>query len=508
MRPTIRAFALGSVLVTPLASAVERASAQSAPTAISPSTYLDVLRAGTDLRQATAEFARAAALRSRAMLSPSEYDERRAAWERARLTYLGTLAAAGGARTHVAIVRAVKVRRPDGRLRVELALRNDARLPTIAGLWQQSDTPADDPSVRDLTFTNADDDRAALVAWTTAHAAVVALKTESGANGVAISRPYERTLPDLAPGQGATVEFDLLEDLSDIVVSLDAAGRTDERRIRLEVASSERGITVDAAQSSLEGDLGTQIVYDLHLRRARPSAAPLRLDVRELPAEIAFEFREAVGGKRLRQLRFADGATAGGVQLVLSLPDRPSNAVPVERALAFSVVAEDASDGPIAHTSATSRGVARLELVPRGVARLEMRPATLTLTTALGRSSVLPVTIRNAGSGRVEDVRLRVEPPSRWHITSAPGVVPRLAPGEEARVELRVQAPPDATVGDYELRLGIDDAGSARRVEVDDKLVRLHVVGRGGWLTPVLLALAAAGLTIALFTHGRRWINR
>lgn len=481
MRPTVRR----TIACAVVASVVGRSAVAQvgAPPAGGPAAaYLDVLRTRSDLQQAAAGLARADALAARDMLSPSERDDRRADYERARIAHLGALlaATAGG---HVAVERAVKARTPDGRVRVTLTLRDDRPAPPIAA------------TARDSA------DGAAIGAWAAARDATIALKTDAGPNGTTISRPYERRVSYARPGERRVVEFDLLEDVADVVVAIDAAGRIDERRIRLEIASARDGLTVDAAQFSLAADLGAQVVYDLRLQRPRPRAGATRLAVRGLPAEAAYEFRDADSHTRLGQLRFADGSTAARVQLAVSLPARPSPAVRPDAPVAFDVVAADDGGG------AAAEGRARLELVPRGIARLELRPAALAMQARDDGPTTLALLVRNAGTGRVDDVRLRVEPPPRWQASFDPAAIATLAPGDERRVRLALHPPADAVGGDYELRVGIDDAGSAQRIEVEDKLIRVRV-GGGGLATPLLVVGAALGLTLVVVTRGRRWVNR
>ncbi|AHG91419.1 Alpha-galactosidase, NPCBM associated NEW3 domain-containing protein [Gemmatirosa kalamazoonensis] len=455
--------------------------------------YLDVLRTRSDVERTAGELARADALLRRAMLSPSEHEARRADYVRARLAYVGALLAASGARAHLTIARAVKSRTADGRLRVVLTLRNEsAPLPV--------DVRA--PAVDSTETASPELDASELAAITTVRGAVVALKTDVGAAGAVVSRPYERIIDALRPGESRDVSFELLADLADAVIAVDAGGRVEERRIRLEVGAAANVIGVQASQSSLEGDLGAQVVYDLRLQRSRPRAVPTRLVASGLPPDLAVEFRDPDTRTRLGQLRFPDGANTARVQLAVSLPARPSSAVRPDAPLAFDVVATDESDG-----ADVAQGSARLELVPRGVARLALRPATLALQASADTVTPLALVVRNTGTGRVTDVRLRVEAPPRWQVSLAPASIPAVAPGDERRVAVQLLPPRDAAGGDYELRIGVDDASSARRIEVEDKLVRVRVPGDGG--TGALVGvLGLAALLAMAVAYGRRWVTR
>ena len=457
--------------------------------------FLEVLRTRGDMELAAAELARADALFARAMLAPSERDERRAAYARARLAHLAALLAAEDRAAHVVIERAVKSRSADGRLRVALTLRNATPAPGTL----RAGAPAEADSVDEMA------------GWGELRGATVAIKADAGPNGATISRPYERAVPVMAPGQARTVALDLLEDATDAVVAVGAGDRTEERRIRLEVVSPTNGINVDAAQFSLEGELGGQVLYDLRLERPRPTASATRVRVRGLPPEVTYEIRDPAGSGRLGQLRFADGATTARVQLALSLPARPSPALRPDVPLAFDVIAADEGadpvDGDASRGDRAAIGRARLELVPRGVARVELRPATLALEARDDTATALSLTVRNSGSGRVDDLRLRADLPTHWTAEFRPATIGSLAAGDERRVAVTLHPPRGVAVGDYELRLGAD-AGAARRIDVEDKLVRVRVVGGGGLAGTLLGSLVAVGLTALAVVYGRRWVNR
>lgn len=456
---------------------------------------LDLMRARDELAHAASELARADALYQRALLAPAEYEDRRASFARARLTYVGALAAAANASERVSVVRAVKRRGRDGRLHVRVTLRNEsASLP---------------PGIDTLGAAVLGDELRAARDWSTVRGMAVALKSETGANGTTIARPYQQSVPSLASGESRSLDFELLDDATDIVVETELATRSAERRVRLEDDDAAGAIAIDAAQFSLEGDLGAQVVYDLRLRRAHSSNAATRIVVRGLPPDITSELRDGDGRTRLGQVRFADGATMVRVQLALSLPARPTAAVKTDAPIAFDVDAVDSTSNRDASRDAASPiGHARLELVPRGVARIELRPATLALQASDDAPALLALDVRNAGTGAIDGVKLRAEAPSRWTAALVPGTIASLAPGEERRVRVELRPPSDAIDGDYELRLGVDDAGTASHVDVEDKMVRVRYATSASLAWPVVGIIAVGASMIGAGALLRRWLSR
>lgn len=480
-RVIARALVALMSLVAPLV-----ARAQTSLAGVSPAGALgalpDALRARAEVAHASAELTRFRELAKRGMASDADLDDRRLAFDRARAEWLRTAIAAGAASRHIVIERAVKRRRTDGTVSVQL---------TLAPVASDS-----------LPVTTADLDTLAALAWPRdVRNIVVSVKADAGPNGAAIGRPYERIVPRIALGARTIVSFELLQDATDIVVVTSVADRAEERRVRLENDDAGRGVSLRAAQFSIEGELGTEVTYDLTLEPTGNRVPALRLVVDGLPPSMRAEIRDATTKTRVVQLRMPEGTVAQRLQLAVTLPPVPTAEVHADSVARF-VVAALADRDTVAKLA--------LELIGRGVGRVELQPATLFLEAAPGAEVTVPVRVRNVGSRSLTDVALAPETNGRWDVVVRPARLDRLAAGETRTVDVRIAPPSTTPTGEYEVRLGVDGDGRSRGsgAPTEDRVLRVRVAARGGaWGTGALVA-AFAVVGVALVAFGRRLVYR
>jgi hypothetical protein len=472
------------------------------PVATAPSGVADLLRARAEVVHAERDLQRARALGQRGMLSDAELDDRTLGFDRARAEYLrSALGLIAGGR-HVVIERAAKRRLPNGSVlvRIDVApLAGDSvfALPGPASAW---DDLARATEIRNL---------------------VVSLKSDAGPNGAAIGRPYERVIPHVRAGERIRVEFELLEDVAEVVIATTVGDRAEERRVRLENDASLGGVSMRAAQFSLEGDLGTEIVYDLTLEPSGVRPPVMRFDVVGLPAGVRYEFRDAVSKTRIVQLRMPEGVVAQHLQLAVTLPGAASAVVHADSLVRFAVVAlADAAPDPgtdpgpsvaprLAPNAMPSRELARvpLEIIGRGSARVDVQPASLFLDAAPGALAAVPVRLQNVGSRALGEIRLTAENGAQWPIDIVPAVVAGLLPGESRTVNVAIHPPAGTQTGDYEVRLSVQGDVRERRAESDDKVLRVRVTTPQGMLgTGLIAAFAIAAVAVVVFA--RRLVYR
>ena len=168
----------------------------------------------------------------------------------------------------------------------------------------------------------------------------------------------------------------------------------------LQKDSSANRVIVQSEQFSQEIELGTSASFDLSLELFASSARTFRLEVANLPEQIDRYFRDPTSGARLSQFRFTESANTRKASLVVSLPDRATEGVPIDQPLDFYVVVapvEADGGGSFAEFDAQKTwtkeeldsagvGYARLELLPRGKGKLaRARAAALLLDPGQGR---------------------------------------------------------------------------------------------------------------------------
>jgi len=450
---------------------------------------LGMNRAQTEYETALREYERARDLRSRNLNSEADLERARNMMEGARVNYLQAALAIVFASPHVIIDRAVKFQRGDRKF-VRVTLRSENQ----SAEGEKLNTIIDSTLLRQLSPEEVPN-------------VFVSLKDDSPNGGAIISQPYEARIPVLRFGQPVTLEFRLLKDVDVVTVTATYANQTQDRRVFLEKDASANVVTIQSAQVSQEGDLGTEVRYELQLERFTSDAGGVRLEVGGLPRDIRYEFRDPASGARLTSLRFPEGVTSQRLILALAIPARDAGRFSLDRAIPFWAFALDAdAAGRFAQLSRDSltaeeaqslaAGKVRLELLPRGIGRLEVRAANLYHSIVRGDSVSMDVTLKNTGSRAVNNVRMTVDVPPEWRATVTPELVPVVAIDGEARAHVTLVPPADIGVGDYDARLKVDALSAERQVDTEDKTVRIHVDPPAnvlGTISLVALLLALVG---------------
>ena len=445
--------------------------------------YLGMARAKAELSRAEEEYDRARKLAGKGMLSASELSERRVAFERVRIDFLQqSLSTLLGA-SHLLINAAVKERRPDGSLRVHIELESiGSATPKDAQNLAAADSALGGDLLRDVIPL-----------------AFVSMKADAGAGGAIISQPYERPLRDLRGGQRRALEFTLLKDVSEAVVSVAYGDKVEERRVWLGNAGPDGSVLLRASQFSLEADFGGPVAYDLTLERSGSGDTPLRLGVEGLPDAVRYEFRDPDTKARVVQVRLPQGTMSKHLQLVATLPAASEVAIRPDIPLKFeiTVMPTDAFKGKIASTLP-------LELIPRGVAHAELRATSLYFEVAPGDSIVTEVAVKNVGSRDMQNVVLEAEAPAGWTAHAEPRELALLRLGETHTAHVTLSPVHGASVGDYEFRLRTVARATSRRLDDEDKILHVRIASRFGvWATAALLT-ALVLMTLVVVQAARK----
>jgi hypothetical protein len=464
---------------------------------------LGMTRAQAQYEQAEREFTRQQQLHERKLVSDAELEVARTRMQNARVDYLQAALGIVFESPHVFIDRAVKLQRSDGSKYVRVTIRNESQTSAEA---TKLEGLIDSTLLRQLRPDEVNN-------------VFVSLKEEPGVAGAIIGRPYEHRVPTLKYGEPVTLEFRLLRDVDAVTVAVSYANQSSERRIFLEKDASADIVSVQAMQFSQEADLGGSATYDLQLERFTAERTGFRLEVGGLPPDIRYEFRDPSTNARLTQIAFPEGTTSQRLRLVLTLPLRDAGRFPVEKAIGFHVFAlgreaarafaEAARDSITeAEAAALSAGKARLEVIPRGVARLDVSAANLYHEISRGDSVVLELTLRNTGSRSVNAIRMASDAQPDWRVLATPELVPELPAGGETRVRLVAAPPREVAVGDYDIRLRTEALSADRRVDTEDKTLRVRVLPAANWLGTALLVLLLVGLVGGIVTFGLRLTKR
>jgi hypothetical protein len=308
-----------------------------------------------------------------------------------------------------------------------------------------------------------------------------------------IGSPYEFRVPSIELGKVADADFELLKDAEDLTVSLNYNNRKDEKNIYLKKDASVNVIDIASMQFSQEADLSSKASYDITLERFSTSDDVYRLEVSNLPRQISYDFTDS--GSKVTQIRFAQGVNVKKLSLQVYLPDRDDEEVVIDRPLKFQVSAVTASTGENA-------GSEQLEIIPRGKGKIEVRANNLYHETTPGKEVVMEVTVRNGGSRRLDNIKMTAEKPLGWDVAIAPNIIKSLDPEKEETVKVTIIPPKDGGVGAQEVKLKTEAMADNRKVDTEDKTIRIQV--NAGTLLVGTLFLV---LLLAAFIGGIVWFG-
>lgn len=328
-----------------------------------------------------------------------------------------------------------------------------------------------------------------------------------------IGRPYEVRIPALDFGGSVDADFGLLRDIESVKVSLNYGGKKDEKNIYLEKDASANTVDIACPQFSQEADLGANATFTLTLERFSASDDVYSLVVLNLPRQVSYEFIDTATNARVSQIKFTQGVNTKTLQLRTYLPERDDEAVAIDRPLVFHALALSPTEAEKinaapgaklddAQIAAIQGGRVRLELVPRGVGRIEVRAQTLYHEITVGDSVGMDVTVRNDGTRRLDNIRITTDNPLNWRSVVSPDLIRTLDPGKEETVHLTLAPPHDAGVGAQEVKIKTEAMADNRRVQTEDKTVRIQVQARTPILGTALLILFLIGLVIGIVVFG------
>jgi hypothetical protein len=397
--------------------------------------------------------------------------------------------------SYIIVEKAVKYQNREGERRVKITLRS-----TMEGnqeYLQQFEQYFDllTPEMRTSKIYNI-------------FASLVSMK-----DNIIIGSPYEIRIPVLEMGKTYTADFGLLRDAESLQVDLNYQGKKDQKNIYLEKDTSANVVDINSTQFSQEADLGSQATYDLTLERFSESEDVYSLLVLNLPLQVSAEFIDTETNARLSQIKFTQGVNTKRLALKVYLPDRDDREVVIDKPISFYalVLSKTAfaklGDLPRSGLSqeqidAVLAGKVRLDLLPRGVGRIEVRATTLYHEITLGDSVAMTITVRNAGTRRLDNIRITTDNPLNWRTTVQPDLIRSLDPEKEQEVRIALIPPSDAGVGAQEVKIRTEAMANNRPVQTDDKTVRIQVQAKTPLLFTSLLVLALIALVVGIVVFG------
>jgi len=444
------------------------------------------------------EFERSRTLHEEGVLPKAELDAARRAFSEAEVNFQQSLLAVLFEQQYVAVLEAVKFQSESGRKKVRLRLENTSG----GGAEFRHLLPVEDELFQSL--------RPEIV-----HDVYVSLSNEENA---IISQPYEAKIEELHYGEPVSLTFDLLQDVDSVTVNL-AYGNSAQRTVKifLQKDATVDRVAVQSEQFAQEVELGSSASFDLTLELFSGISDTFKLLAVGLPTQINRYFLDPASQARLSQFKFTESGRTRRAALRISLPDRPSDDVMMDRPIPFFVLAiprhrldaisldEGATQEEI---EALDVGFVRLELVPRGVGRLLVRVPQLFYSIEPGEAAEVTLELVNDGTRRLDNVEVTAEPPHLWDKRIDPPVIAAIGVGEERKVTLRFNPPEGAVPGKYEVRVRSSSFADEQPIEGEDKTLSVEIRPAANVLVPALLTLALLGVVTGVVYTGVRLSRR
>jgi hypothetical protein len=461
---------------------------------------LALKKAQLHLEEMKGDFDRALWLKEEGLISEQEFVQKRTSYLQAQVTYQEALITFMGSEARLSVASAVKYQDKAGKKYVRVSLRYSSK-----ELKELAKLNIDAKDLFPLDFLQEIKD------------VYVSLRSE----GKIISDPYEKTIPSLSLEQKKQVTFQLLKDVENLDVNVFYAGKNETTSVYLQKGLSANIVTVNSAQFSQEADLESEATYDLSLEKFSGEANVFRLKVINLPQQISYEFIDPQTQARLSQIKFTEGITSMQLSLKLYLPKNADEQVVIDKSIEFFCLALDDEQSSQVNELLSSgqsvgskeidilkAGNVKLELIPRGVGRIEVLALSLYHEIKVGEKVNMEVTVKNTGTRRLDNIRIYTDLPLNWRSEIKPDLIASLDQGKEEIVAIDFIPSEDVSVGDFEPKIRTECIADNRRIESEDKIVRIHISAKANVLGITLLVIFLVGLLVGIVVFGIKLTRR
>ena len=461
---------------------------------------LTLKKAQLQLEKTKGDFERSLKLKEQGLTSEEDFARVQTAYLQAQVDYQQALINFMGSEARISVASAVKFQDAAGKKFVRVTLRYSSK-----ELKELTKLKISAEDLFPLDFMKEIKDVS------------VSLKSE----GKIVSDPYEKTMASLPLETQQDVTFQLLKDVENLDVNVFYSGKNEATSVYLQKGVSANIVTMNSAQFSQEADLESQATFDLSLEKFSGEANVFKLEVVNLPHQINYEFSDPQTQARLSQIKFTEGVTNMKLSLKLYLPKNADAQVVIDKPIEFYALTLDVDQAAKLQDLMTKKpridtkdidtmkaGNVRLVLVPRGVGRIEVQAVNLYHEIRVGENVNMEVRVKNAGTRKLNNIRVYSDLPLNWRSEIQPELIASLEQDKEVVVTIKFLPPADVAVGDYEPKIKTECSADNRKVESEDKIVRVHVASKTNVLGISLLVLLLVGLLVGIVVFGIKLTRR
>ena len=461
---------------------------------------LGLKRAKEAYEVARAEYERQKSLFEKGLIAQVDLNNARNRFADSEVNYQQSLLAVLFEKQYVSVSRAVKFQTKDGRKRVRVQLAN-----TSGG------------SAEFRKLVNLDDELFRSLQPDVINDVYISLLNDQN---TIISNPYERKIEELLFGKPAELEFELLQDLDAVTVSITYGSGTQRTpKIYLQKDSSVNKVLLQSEQFSQEAELGGSATFTLSLELFSGVNNTFKLEVVNLPQQITRYFTDPASQARLSQFKFNESSNTRRAALQVFLPDRPSDEVVMDKAIPFYVLvlpqeqaqALESGNGKVwtqEEIEKLNAGFIRLELVPAGKGKLLVRAPQLFHTSKADEAIAFTMDVVNEGTRRLDNVLVQIDPPMNWEKSVEPALLAALNIAEEKRVTLNLNPPQNVSAGRYEIRVRTTALSDNQPVIAEDKTFTVEIQSETNLLGISLITMLVLGLVLGIVVFGVKLSRR
>lgn len=341
-------------------------------------------------------------------------------------------------------------------------------------------------------------------------------------NSSSIGKPYEQIIHVLPHGHEAKLTFALLTDVQEAGVKMQYLDQNVTEKIFLEKESLQKRPTVVASQFSQEGQLGTDIRYDLDLEMLVTSDRNFSLVVTNMPPQINCSFIDSKSGARITSVRFTEDVSKHDLDMKISIPQKLDVDM-IDKKIDFQIWTvttkqleainklkqEYATEAiPIEKLEEIEAGKVDLVLIPKGAGRLEILINNLYIEIKPQQEVNIKADLDNTGTLDLFNIIPEISPPLGWIVLIEPKSIPKLAPGDKKSIKIHLLPGSDVGVGEYEARIEAKGQSGSEVVEALEKRLKIRISAKTHIATTLILVLALVGLIGAIVIFGVKLSRR
>ena len=339
-------------------------------------------------------------------------------------------------------------------------------------------------------------------------------------NSSSIGKPYEIIIPVLPYGEKKKLTFVLLTDVDEAGIKLKYLDQNTIESVFLEKESLQEKPTAVSSQFSVEGQLGTDIGFDLVLEMLVTSENNFSLVVTNMPPQINCYFGE--GGARITSVRFSQEVSKHNLVLSVSIPQKLEVGM-IDKKIDFQVwIATSAQLEkinnlkrqyaadiiPVKEFDAIKGARVDLTLIPRGTGRMEILINNLFEEIKPQQDVRIRADLHNDGTLTLFNIIPEITPPLDWEARVEPNNIGQLLPNEKKQIEIHLQPGTDVGVGEYEATIEARGQSGSEVIEAIERRLKVKISAKTNIIATLLLVGGLVILIVGIVVFGVKLSRR